>query len=215
MTIPLQHHPECNCPECGELLFVYGTLKKNGSAHDKLGQAILVDSAACVPGILIPMGWYPAMVPHGECRVFGEIYRVPKTVIPDLDHYEGVDRGLYARVKYTTAHKPYLMWVYRYAPVISTSETTLVIDKGHFDVKAAKQTCVPLSSLRSWFEKRDKVIKQHLIDTDSKAIDNAIQLDLSDLLPKPEVSTLPAVVAPAVYTPYRWNEHLLPPQEMS
>ncbi|UWG49678.1 YtfP, gamma-glutamylcyclotransferase (GGCT)/AIG2-like family protein [Halalkaliarchaeum sp. AArc-CO] len=74
-------------------VFVYGTL----TAPDRVGE--LLDSfvfvgAATLHGLHAVEGRYPTLAPGG--RVAGRLLRTDE--IERLDRYEGVDRGLYARV---------------------------------------------------------------------------------------------------------------------
>lgn len=80
-------------------LFVYGTLMT-----DQAQAALLADMRrvrARVRGTLFRMpAGYPALVPGGEAWVHGELVDLadPRRLAV-LDHYEGVDEGLYRRVQ--------------------------------------------------------------------------------------------------------------------
>lgn len=74
-----------------QLIFVYGTLKKNGgnNAHaTHLGDAIFKGSCS-VPGVLVHLGYYPGLVEDKVCRVTGEVYEVTARAIHGMDQYEG------------------------------------------------------------------------------------------------------------------------------
>lgn len=80
-------------------LFVYGTLLSGGSAASLLGYAPRRE--ATVRGTLyqLPAG-YPALALAGDGVVHGELVDVnDPALLRLLDHYEGVDEGLYRRVE--------------------------------------------------------------------------------------------------------------------
>jgi len=79
-------------------LFVYGTLLSRGSAAPMLRD--LRREPAIIRGELyhMPAG-YPAVILRGGAPVYGElVYDIPPALLALLDHYEGVDEGLYARL---------------------------------------------------------------------------------------------------------------------
>ncbi len=187
---------DCACPTCGDLLFVYGSLKKGGVAHEKLARGTLVDSNIRVPGILVPVSWYPALHHCSGCWVRGELYRVPKSVISEIDIFEGVAQGLYIRTKTFVDHAPGTAWVYRFGRGLTPSESTLVIADGNYDVNAkSKQTVVPLSVLRA--------------NQNSPGIPPT----LTEVVKSPSPPTYYPVSPPPL--PIRVNEILLPPQVAS
>lgn len=79
-------------------LFVYGTLMSGHAQSALLGR--FTRRNATVKGSLyrLPAG-YPALALDGASVVYGELVELvdPRTLAL-LDHYEGVDEGLYARV---------------------------------------------------------------------------------------------------------------------
>ncbi len=79
----------------GHLVLVYGTLKRGCSAHGLLRPAVYMGRGVAWGYTLLAEGRYPVAVeaPAG-CRVVGEVYRVPASVLARLDRYEG---GLYER----------------------------------------------------------------------------------------------------------------------
>ncbi len=80
-------------------LFVYGTLLSDGAQGGLL--AGLRHDRASVVGTLwrLPVG-YPAMSLGGDTSVVGELVEAPgPQVLRLVDHYEGVDEGLYRRLK--------------------------------------------------------------------------------------------------------------------
>jgi gamma-glutamylcyclotransferase (GGCT)/AIG2-like uncharacterized protein YtfP len=80
-------------------LFVYGTLMTGASQAGLL--AGLGRTTAMVRGSLwsLPAG-YPALCLEGDDRVHGELVDPPSPRLLELlDRYEGVDEGLYRRVR--------------------------------------------------------------------------------------------------------------------
>ena len=72
-------------------LFVYGSLKAGGSAHDLLQGAIVEAEGGLDQVELIHHGGYP-MLRAGSAQVQGEVYRIPDTLWPALDAWEDVRR---------------------------------------------------------------------------------------------------------------------------
>lgn len=82
------------------LLFVYGTLKRGCGAHGLLKPSGFVGEGS-VAGytLLVNEAPYPlAVEAPPDCRVYGEVYRVPAYVLARLDRYEGAPL-LYRRMK--------------------------------------------------------------------------------------------------------------------
>lgn len=89
-----------------ELLFVYGTLRRQGGAPGGVNRLLGQDARALEEGTigarLYRAGGYPAAVPDDEAEVRGELYELeePEKVLPVLDRYEGRTpdgEGLYRR----------------------------------------------------------------------------------------------------------------------
>lgn len=76
--------------------FVYGTLRDPGRAREVLGHAEFGPDARLV-GLDRASGRYPTLVPGGETD--GRVLRLEDGDLAALDAYEGVDRGLYVRVR--------------------------------------------------------------------------------------------------------------------
>ncbi len=95
--------------DAGELLFVYGTLRRGGSHHRLLGDAELLGAWVSRPHYrMLDMGPYPALV-MGDEAVAGEVYRIDSDMLPSLDAYEGCP-GDYCRER---ADTPFgVAWVY-------------------------------------------------------------------------------------------------------
>ena len=84
------------------ILFVYGTLKKNFSAHRILKQspAAFLGEAKTTPEYhLYDVGSFPGLIfdDSSEGGVFGELYQVPEAAFKNLDRYECVNTGLFRR----------------------------------------------------------------------------------------------------------------------
>lgn len=87
--------------ESRTLIFVYGTLKTGGVNHAQMAGQRFAGPAKLVPGFtLYSLGEYPGLVvdPLARDGVTGEIWAVDSTALDRLDAFEGVDKGLYARV---------------------------------------------------------------------------------------------------------------------
>jgi gamma-glutamylcyclotransferase (GGCT)/AIG2-like uncharacterized protein YtfP len=79
-------------------LFVYGTLRSNGTAASVMSDSELV-GAGSVGGVLYDIdGAYPALVLYGNTPVRGEVWRCPSRKLLQLDAYESVAEGLFRRV---------------------------------------------------------------------------------------------------------------------
>lgn len=101
-------------------LFVYGTLRSDGPA------AYLLDGserlgAASVEGILFDLEEYPALLLYGSELVHGEIWNCPVSVLPLLDSYERVERGLFRRVAVEASGIP--CWTYVAGPTLASRLT--------------------------------------------------------------------------------------------
>ncbi len=109
----------------GELLFVYGTLKRNGGnpAHRNLQLWAEYVSEATFQGRLYLVDWYPGAVPSrvpGEV-IHGELYRLrdPRRAWHELDRYEGCGG---AASEYERCQRPVVLqsgaelraWIYLY-----------------------------------------------------------------------------------------------------
>ena len=70
------------------LLFVYGSLRRGAPGHGLLRGHVPLGEAVLEGYRLIWPDWYPAAVPAPGCRVEGELYLVPRRLLPVLDDYE-------------------------------------------------------------------------------------------------------------------------------
>jgi gamma-glutamylcyclotransferase (GGCT)/AIG2-like uncharacterized protein YtfP len=77
-------------------LFVYGTLR--GAGAGRLAGCERVADAAVTGTLYSIDGGFPALVHYGPDRVSGEVWRCPAGLLPELDEYEGVGRGMFRRI---------------------------------------------------------------------------------------------------------------------
>ena len=131
-------------PTC---LFVYGTLSRDGSAHELLPKhAARFIGTGLVFGRLFDLGQYPALVLHHKSsdQVHGEVYELlDESVLEELDAYEDFRAGdqgsLFVRVeariigmiKGTNGNeiRPMTAWVYVYNPERSLRGATPIKSK--------------------------------------------------------------------------------------
>jgi gamma-glutamylcyclotransferase (GGCT)/AIG2-like uncharacterized protein YtfP len=106
----------------GELVFVYGTLKRGGRYHEVMasaGGSFL--GTARITGRLVSLGDYPGLLP-GDGIVRGEVYRVPASHLHVLDRLEDWDPLDPAGSEYERRWTPLddgpvaSAWVYWYNP---------------------------------------------------------------------------------------------------
>jgi gamma-glutamylcyclotransferase (GGCT)/AIG2-like uncharacterized protein YtfP len=72
----------------GEMVFVYGTLRRSGSNHYRMEGAEFVADAT-VRGRLYRIDWYPGLhLDDAGDDVIGEIYQVSAEMLHRLDQYE-------------------------------------------------------------------------------------------------------------------------------
>lgn len=90
-------------------VFVYGTLRDPQRARELLGHADFGPDARLV-GLHRVEGRYPTLAPGGETD--GRILRPSEGGIETLDGYEGVDRGLYVRVRVPVGDEGEECWTY-------------------------------------------------------------------------------------------------------
>ncbi len=79
--------------------FIYGTLKRGHRAHDRLaGQRFLREAATAPHYRLVDAGGFPGLV-SGTHSVQGELWELTQDRLRELDDYEGVAEGIYARAR--------------------------------------------------------------------------------------------------------------------
>ncbi len=81
-------------------LFVYGSLRRGRSNHERLKQAQFLGAASTAAGRyqVVPLGRYPALIETAGAgpSVSGELYEVGAALLAELDEFEGVPT-LYCR----------------------------------------------------------------------------------------------------------------------
>jgi gamma-glutamylcyclotransferase (GGCT)/AIG2-like uncharacterized protein YtfP len=88
----------------GELVFVYGTLRRGGSNSFRMDGAEFIASGQA-GGAMFVISWYPGLVLDMEKgHVLGDLYRVGPEQLAALDEFEGLaanelEGGEYRRVK--------------------------------------------------------------------------------------------------------------------
>ena len=109
-----------------ELVFFYGTLMAGFDRRRRAGidDKMKYMGRGAINGKLFDLGLYPAAVPAGEGRVWGEVYEMSdaSTVLAALDEIEGYrhddpDRSLYTRAQATVTlpdGSAAQAWVYFY-----------------------------------------------------------------------------------------------------
>lgn len=97
-------------------LFAYGTLRSvdaSPAARALLSRCERVGEAE-VRGTLYDLGEYPALLPSGDDRVPGTIWRCPVDLLPELDRYEGTAERLFRRIGMRAGD--HACWVYVAGP---------------------------------------------------------------------------------------------------
>jgi gamma-glutamylaminecyclotransferase len=82
------------------LIFVYGTLKRNGANHHFLAGQAFVGEGRTIPGyVLYEIEGYPGMVRRDDALqgVRGEVWSVDDECLVRLDRLECTAEGLYRR----------------------------------------------------------------------------------------------------------------------
>lgn len=87
-------------PAAEVYVFVYGTLRSGGGRESLLADAGGRRVAETfVSGSLYDLGRYPALVRAGHGTVHGEVWACLPETVAALDTYEGVEEGLFTRVR--------------------------------------------------------------------------------------------------------------------
>lgn len=74
--------------QAGELLFIYGTLRREGRAHSMMKNAEF-RGVAKITGRIVHVNEYPGLLLEGGNQVIGELYWADENIIQELDRYEG------------------------------------------------------------------------------------------------------------------------------
>jgi|688.fasta_scaffold80311_6 gamma-glutamylcyclotransferase (GGCT)/AIG2-like uncharacterized protein YtfP len=86
-------------------VFVYGTLRKNKTAHNLISQApgIFIKEVRTTPKYhLYDVGSFPGMIEDDSMEgegILGEVWQLPEAAFKNLDRYECVSTGLFRRGK--------------------------------------------------------------------------------------------------------------------
>jgi gamma-glutamylcyclotransferase (GGCT)/AIG2-like uncharacterized protein YtfP len=102
-------------------LFAYGTLRSDAAAAALLADCERIGNGTA-RGILYDIdGRFPALLLYGGAPVYGEVWRCPAALLPQLDSYEGTDSGLFRRVavEVETSDGMLPCWVYAAGPALS------------------------------------------------------------------------------------------------
>ncbi|MCW1887836.1 gamma-glutamylcyclotransferase [Luteolibacter flavescens] len=113
----------------GELVFVYGTLRRGGSNAFRMDGADFVSSGK-VAGKLYAITWYPGLVLQGEGTVDGDLFRVGRDQLVALDEFEGIsaneiEGAEYRRVKTEVAtadDQVFAAWAYEWIGPVDESK---------------------------------------------------------------------------------------------
>ncbi|MCW1923996.1 gamma-glutamylcyclotransferase [Luteolibacter arcticus] len=117
----------------GELVFVYGTLRRGGSNAFRMDGAEFVASGKVV-GKLYAITWYPGLVlERGPETVDGDLFRVGPDQLTALDEFEGIsaneiEGAEYRRVKAevtTGDNEVILAWSYEWKGPVEESKRVL------------------------------------------------------------------------------------------
>ena len=77
-------------PQPNVTLFVYGTLRRNGSHAHLLGNATWHGECFTKPNMtLLDLGHYPGLVLEGKTAVVGDLVTIAMEQLPAVDKYEG------------------------------------------------------------------------------------------------------------------------------
>lgn len=71
------------------LLFVYGSLKRDGCYHAHLEHADYLGSHICLPRYtMLDLGQYPGVIDQGHTGIHGEVYRIDGATLYRIDVLE-------------------------------------------------------------------------------------------------------------------------------
>jgi len=116
--------------DAGELVFVYGTLRRGGSNAFRMDGAEFVATGK-VAGKLFSISWYPGLVlDEGRETVEGDVFRVGADQLVALDEFEGIsaneiEGAEYRRVKtpvMTAGQQVIAAWTYEWKGPVDASK---------------------------------------------------------------------------------------------
>lgn len=109
-------------------IFVYGTLRSGDAASGLLRGCRRLGPGA-VRGTLFDVGGrFPALVLEGDTEVHGEVWSGPPGVLERLDEYEGVEEGLFRRVRVEVGGEP--CWSYVAGPLLGPRLASAAVIEG-------------------------------------------------------------------------------------
>jgi gamma-glutamylcyclotransferase (GGCT)/AIG2-like uncharacterized protein YtfP len=118
----------------GDILFVYGTLRRGEKMSLENNRAVLFLSEGKINGEMYHLGGYPGVLLEpgifdpAKPVVFGDLFMIrDQSITPVLDAYEGVPHGLYGRTQ-TLTECGRLVWTYFYKPSVAHLEPLRVGD---------------------------------------------------------------------------------------
>lgn len=121
-----------------EYVFVYGTLRDGSGYSAELGGFRKDDT-----------GRFPTLIPNPDCTVDGEVHKVTRARLEQLDTYEGVPR-LYKRVE-----GPMGVWVYIGDPARLGSDGRLTFEQDYLEERMSEATL----TLAADFDPRDMPVE--------------------------------------------------------
>lgn len=103
-------------------VFVYGTLKRGEALNDCMeGEFICTSSTLQPEYTMFDLGSYPAVIPRGNRRIWGEVYEVTPKQLENIDLIECVpDLYVRSRIKLTNGD---LAFIYFLAPDVAAKVT--------------------------------------------------------------------------------------------
>lgn len=95
-----------------ERLFVYGTLRSQGSNHDLMSGAVLLGPWRTIAAFRMEdLGAYPGVFRQGKTAISGEVYGIDRRLLRRLDQLEDYPRT-YTRERIGTGYG--VAWIYLY-----------------------------------------------------------------------------------------------------
>lgn len=98
-------------------VFVYGTLRSGGEAHERIADCEFVKHAHVLGTLYDIDELYPALMLYGSTRIEGEIWRCPARRLAALDEFESVAKGLFRRAGALIDDVP--CWIYVAGPALA------------------------------------------------------------------------------------------------
>lgn len=103
------------------LVFVYGTLRRDGDNHYILADSSFLGRYTTEPRYtMFRLGQFPAVVARGDTAISGEIYRVSDEVFSLLDELECYPTVFSRQIIHTPAGET---WMYLYNRLVGTESS--------------------------------------------------------------------------------------------